>query len=375
MHANIRFVKLPPLPPPKPPEHRSSNRIALNKAPPLPPPRAPLPSEDGYMTTHAKMSLADIALALRDEQLQAKIVHYRADLETNAELDAITQQVIRELTELQKAAQGHRANQETAVSGDRTQVEIELTQALKEMLGRIFRRDRLSVVFERKLAEVSKRFARLFFRSELHEKIAGTSGETKVMRFPEQALYHMFARNEEYIMKQMEELPYARPELLDETLDVFSAIIKELRDNFLSKTTPELNELLTILHDVLRAFLVNELPKLLGEISHEVVKESRLVEAKTSATYKISASHFPKFRVAFERRFLQRLVPWVEDQMLAKVRSMSRKFRSETLRFVADPRIFSDVCEVICDSVYDLLYNDGFLDLPADWRAKMAVEG
>lgn len=326
------------------------------------------------MSTQGKMSLADIALALRDEQLQAKIVHYRADLETNAELDAITQQVIRELTELQKAAQGQRA-QETAVSGDRTQIEIELTQALKEMLGRIFRKDRLSVVFERKLAEVSKRFARLFFRSELHEKIAGTSGETKVMRFPEQALYHMFARNEEFIMKQMEDLPYARPELLDETVEVFSGIIKELRDSFLSKTTPELNELLTILHDVLRAFLVQELPKLLGEISHEVVKESRLVEAKTSATYKISASHFPKFRVAFERRFLQRLVPWVEDQMLAKVRSMSRKFRSETLRFVADPRIFSDVCEVICDSVYDLLYNDGFLDLPADWRAKMAVEG
>ena len=61
--------------------------------------------------------------------------------------------------------------------------------------------------------------------------------------------------------------------------------------------------------------------------------------------------------------------------MLAKVRSMPRKFRSETMRFVADPHIFSDVCEVICDSVYDLLYNDGFLDLPADWRAKMAVEG
>jgi hypothetical protein len=25
--------------------------------------------------------------------------------------------------------------------------------------------------------------------------------------------------------------------------------------------------------------------------------------------------------------------------------------------------------------VYDLLYNDGFLDLPNDWRAKMTVEG
>ena len=103
MRANITIVKLPP---PKPPEHRSgsansagysSTRLPI-KAPPLPPQRAPLPSEDGYMSTQGKMSLADIALALRDEQLQAKIVHYRADLETNAELDAITQQVIREST-------------------------------------------------------------------------------------------------------------------------------------------------------------------------------------------------------------------------------------------------------------------------------------
>jgi hypothetical protein len=46
--------------------------------------------------------------------------------------------------------------------------------------------------------------------------------------------------------------------------------------------------------------------------------------------------------------------------MLDKVNAREAKFRSETLNFVADPRIFSEVCEVICDTVYDLLYNDGF---------------
>jgi len=25
----------------------------------------------------------------------------------------------------------------------------------------------------------------------------------------------------------------------------------------------------------------------------------------------------------------------------------------------------------VCDAVYDFLYNDGFLDLPADWRARL----
>ena len=34
-----------------------------------------------------------------------------------------------------------------------------------------------------------------------------------------------------------------------------------------------------------------------------------------------------------------------------------------------------NVCEVICDSVYDMLYNDGFLDLPTDWRARLSAEG
>ena len=41
-----------------------------------PKPRAamrPIPTPDGFMTTAAKMSLADIALALRDEQLEAKV--------------------------------------------------------------------------------------------------------------------------------------------------------------------------------------------------------------------------------------------------------------------------------------------------------------
>ena len=49
--------------------------------------------------------------------------------------------------------------------------------------------------------------------------------------------------------------------------------------------------------------------------------------------------------------------------------------RLETQRFIADPMIFSEVCEVVCDAVYDMLYNDGFLDLPSDWRARLQARG
>ena len=72
---------------------------------------------------------------------------------------------------------------------------------------------------------------------------------------------------------------------------------------------------------------------------------------------------------------LQRLVPFTEDEMLKRVRRSATPFRSETMALVADPLIFSDVCEVVCDAVYDMLYNDGFLDLPNDWRAHLQAAG
>ncbi len=61
--------------------------------------------------------------------------------------------------------------------------------------------------------------------------------------------------------------------------------------------------------------------------------------------------------------------------MLERVREKGSEFRAETLKFVADPRIFSEVCDLVCDAVYDSLYNDGFLDLPGDWRARLRTAG
>jgi hypothetical protein len=60
--------------------------------------------------------------------------------------------------------------------------------------------------------------------------------------------------------------------------------------------------------------------------------------------------------------------------MLKSVReSKDTAFRAETIRFVADPLIFTEVCEVFCETIYDLLYNDGFLDLPNDWRRRLTT--
>ncbi len=333
--------------------------------------KAPVPSVDGFMTTQNKMNLADAALALRDEQLVAKVIHYKADLATSPELDAITAQVVAELQQMQRAAKG--PSTPPSPTYDRTQVEIELIQSLKVMLGRLFRSDKLTSSIERKLGEVSKRFARLFFESELHEKLRGSDSEVKTMRFAEQALYHVFTRNQELLLRELESFEYANPDVHERTKDNFDTIIRELRNGFLARTTPELNALVKFLNEILQVFFTQELPPMLGELSWEVVKEARLAEGNTTAGYKLSAGVFPQFRQAFERRFLQRLVPFAEDEMLKRARESEGKFRAETIRFVADPHIFSDVCELVCDAVYDFLYNDGFLDLPADWRMRIAT--
>jgi hypothetical protein len=329
------------------------------------------------MSTSAKDSLAQIAMALREEQLQAKVVHYKAELETSPELDAVTAQVVAELGMLQQALRQQSPPSQKAPDQDRAQLEIQLIESLKTQLGRMFRPDKLASSVQRKLAEVAKRFARLFFESELHDKLRGGKGEAKVMRHPEQALFHMLQRNQDYLARQLDQFEYADAEVKKDTRAVLDSYIKELRNDFLGRSTPELNALVRILNEVLTRFFLQELPPVVGELAWEVVKEARLADSKMRAGYKLSAEAFPRFRQAFEKRFLQRLVPFSADEMLKRVQASSaagegsRQFRIETLKFVADPHIYSDVCELVCESVYDYLYNDGFLDLPADWRARL----
>ncbi len=357
--------------------HRPPPLPARARAPLRPASTAPLPTSEGTMSTRDKMSLADAALELRDEQLRARVVHYKADLETSPELDAVTAQVVAELKALQHA---HRVDAPGAPAPpvDRAQLEIELISSLKGLLGRLFRPGELSGVIERKVAEASKRFARLFFESELCERIRGTAGEHKTMRFPAQALYHVLSRNEAYVTRQLEAFEYASPDVLEDAKTRMDQITKELRNEFLSSTTPELNALVRHLTEVLVALFTVELPPTVGELAWEVVKEGRLADAEAGSRKAgrarlgptIGMDAFGRFRATFERKFLQRLVAYVEDAMLERVRGKESEFRSETLRFVADPQIFSDVCELVCEAVYDYLHNDGFLDLPPDWRAK-----
>jgi hypothetical protein len=331
-----------------------------------------MPSDDGIMSTQAKLSLADIALALREEQVQARVVHYKADLQTSPELDAITAQVVAELQQLQQAVASATGTALREQAGDRAQIEIDLIQNLKVGLARLFHPNKLSNLIERKLGEVSKRFARLFFESELHEKLGSGKPEARQMRFAEQAVYHALTRAEPELRQSLASFEYVSPELREHAEEKLDGLLKEMKHDFLGRTTPELNALLKMLNEVLVVFFKTELPPMTGELAWEVVREARLGASEMQGGYKVSVKAFPVFRQAFERRFLQKLVGFAEDELLRRAAAREGEFRIETLHFLAQPQIFTDVCELVCDAVYDALYNDGYLDLPADWRARLA---
>src|SRR5262249_31797898 len=76
-----------------------------------PAPRAQLisythvPAPGEQVSQALKDRITNTALGLLEEQVQARIVHYKAELETNPELDAITAQVVAGLREMQAKAQ------------------------------------------------------------------------------------------------------------------------------------------------------------------------------------------------------------------------------------------------------------------------------
>ena len=96
-----RFVR-EACPRPKAARFAICSRPVTAAAPPKPPTppnrRPPAPSA---LSQGQKDSLTVQALGLLNEQVQARIVHYKGELETNAELDAITAQVVAQLKAMQ----------------------------------------------------------------------------------------------------------------------------------------------------------------------------------------------------------------------------------------------------------------------------------
>lgn len=312
--------------------------------------------------------LAELAMVLREEQVQARIVHYKAEMETSPELDAITAQVVEQLKALQAQVAAVRA------PDVRANIEDEQSRTLAMLLGRVFRPDAPSLLVEQRLKEIAKRVTRLFFESELHERIsAGQQPKLRTIHHSEQALFYLLQRYQNRMRAELEMFEYANDEIRELTFDLLDKTTNDFRVSFLSRRSPELKRVLAILNEVLLDFFRNGLPKDLPRLSSEIIRESGSARHPNALGYKVLHESFPAFRQSLERRFLARLVSYVQLNLVRRLEQSQDSFREETIVFVQSPQLYTDCCSLVCDAVYDFLCNEGFLDLPIDWRAQMAM--
>jgi hypothetical protein len=333
-------------------------RSAAALAPPPPPVRKVRTDATGQMvTTKAKMDTVHTATRLREEQIKARVVFYNADQETNKELDEVTAQVVAELRALQ-------ASQYAGSKQDKATNEIEVIQALRGLLEKLLSGRRETFV-RAQLEQVQRRVTKLFFNSILGGR---DDDSARVMQSHDHALYRALRKHESKIIADLEAMTYATPADKAEAIDVFRKQIRQLSLTFLSRTQPVLEKLLKIYCDVLAHFLFQDFVASLGEFSWEVIKESRVAQGQLYG-YKLAPEQFAAFRQVFDAKFLEKLVVSMQEPVLD---ALDGEVSEDALRFAADPALYVEVCTVICNSIYDYLHGEGFLDLPVQWKAMLA---
>ncbi len=350
----------------------------MGKPPPVPPPipssvprkvaiveSTRTPRRDETSSGRFRAELAKKALGLRNEQVTASVVYYGADQATSPELDAVTEAVVAQLMQFQEQLR----TVEPGGGGDRQELEILTIQALREALERLFGARRENFLRLR-TQEVSRRVTKLFFASELGSRIARDTSRPKAIRWPVQGLYYALAPHLGAVEQTLRSQKYVNEDVHSAALERLRHIVKDLRVEFLRQTTRDLEVVLTILGTALAGFFQDVLVPGLGDLAWRVVRESRVVE-KGDGRPQVVQSAFPDFRTAFDRAFLDTLVDAMRDRVEAQLADPAVKLSEDAVEFLASPDVYVEICSIVCDSVYDYLHSEGFLDLPADWRAHL----
>ncbi len=325
--------------------------------------KSAIPGSLLMVSARQKMDLAQAALKLRDEQVSARVVFFEPEQKTNAELDKITESVIAEL----RAIQSVRGPTNPGVKRDRV---TELAHALKGRLESLLD-PRRGTFLRAKVDTLSRRITTLFFEAALGHHATPDELAARVISLPEQALYYAVARNKAQIVDDLQSLNYDSEEVYNDALDRLARLEKELQISLLARKAPELEKLLPVVIEVFTEFLTERFRAGLGEFTREVVAATDVARDEQTGAARIEARWFQRFREVFERGFLERMVMDVQEPLITRLDAMEADehvFHTETLDFIADPRVFSVVCGVMCDAFYDALHSDGLLDLPPEWR-------
>jgi hypothetical protein len=311
------------------------------------------------MSAGQKEALALQALGLLQEQVQARIVHYKGEMETNAELDAITAQVVAQLKAMQEVATKD-------LSAERNEDEIETKHAkiLATLLAKVFSSE--SQFTSRMLKPLGRRVAKLLFESELHEKSKGD--REKVIHHAEQGVYYVLGRYKNRLRAELEGFEFVDAEMKQGSLDLLAKIERDLQVGFLSRRSPELNKVMTVYAAVVSEFLRDYLPPRLEAMAKNTIRAANTARRPNSISYKVLSDAFPDFRTHWERVFMEQMINCCGDELGARLTRGDGEYRDETVRFFSDPHVYSESAEVVCQELYDFLCLEGFLDLPVNWR-------
>ena len=312
------------------------------------------------MTEGQKHALTVQALGLLNEQVNARIVHYKGELETSPELDAVTAQVVAQLKAMQASVVQDRSTRETP-----DVVEKKQTDTLARLLEQVFV-ERGSSFITRNLKPIGKRIAKLFFESELHEKTK--ADKEKRIHHPEQGVYYVLSRYAHRLRAELQGFEYSTPQVEEQTLALLAKVERDLQVGFLSRRSPELNRVMGVYTAVLTEFFEHHIPARVHQMAKLTIRGARTAERPNSVSYKIHADAFADFRGAWERLFMQQMVNYCGDELLARLSEDDAGFHEETVKFFTDPHIFSETADEICAGLYDYLCLEGFLDVPVDWR-------
>ncbi len=315
------------------------------------------------MSEEEKDDLTLQALGILREQVEARVIHYKAEMQTSAELDAVTAQVVKQIKDLQA-----KAMQEKGVEKDPELIANAHVGTLTDLLRVIIGEKNYTA---RVIQPIGKRLAKLFFESELNAKAAGERDKT--IALAEQGLFYVLKRYRNRLRTELEGFDYANDNIKKMTFDLLAKQEREMQVAFLSRRSPELNRVMTVYTNVVSAFFQDHLPPRLQQMAKITIRNARTATQPFSVPYKVHPECFNQFRASWERVFMSQMINYCSDEFLARLDDEGDDVSDETISFFTDPHIFSETADVINRDLYDRLCMEGFLDLPMDWQRQMGT--
>jgi hypothetical protein len=178
----------------------------------------------------------------------------------------------------------------------------------------------------------------------------------------------VLTRYKNRLRAELEGFEFVNDDIKQNSLELLARIERDLQVGFLSRRSPELNQVMTLYASVVSDFLRNYLPPRLDAMARNTIRAANTANRPTSVGYKLLSDTFPDFRTQWERVFMEQMINCCGDELLARLTDAGSQYRDETIRFFSDAHVYSESAEVVCHELYDFLCLEGFLDLPVNWR-------